>query len=60
MDAVDDEAGAQPVVGKLVPDVIGMAAQDGVRAVAEVRGQRRSGAVPRRRSARSWRRCGRC
>src|ERR1017187_9156981 len=44
MNAVDDEAGAQAIVGKLVPNVVGMAAKDGMSAVAEVRRQGGSGA----------------
>ena len=41
--AVEDEAGAQAVFGQLVPDVVGVAPDDGVRPVAQVRGPARPG-----------------
>ena len=43
MMAVDDQAGHQPIFGHLIPDVIGVAAQHAVRAVAQVRAQLRAG-----------------
>ena len=39
MDAVDDEACHQAVFGELFPDVVGVAAEELVRAVAEVSGK---------------------
>ena len=43
VDAVDDEAGHQAVFGQLFPDVVGVAAEEGMRAVAEVGGKGGSG-----------------
>ena len=43
MDSVHDEPRGQPVLGKLVPDIVRVARQHGVGAVAEVRGHRRPG-----------------
>ena len=43
VDAIDDEAGHQAVFGELFPDVVGVAAEEGVRAVAEVGGKGGSG-----------------
>ena len=40
---IDDQARRQPVFGQLVPDVVGMAAHRAMRAVAQVRAQRRPG-----------------
>ena len=42
MDSIDDEAGRQTILGELLPNVIRMAGQHRVRAIAEVRGERRA------------------
>src|ERR1039457_4776461 len=43
VDAIDDETGHQAVFGELFPDVVGVAAEELVRAVAEVGGKRGAG-----------------
>src|ERR1019366_9139329 len=43
VDAIDDETGHQTVFGELFPDVVGVAAEELVRAVAEVGGKRGAG-----------------
>ena len=43
MMAIDDQAGGQPIVGQLIPDVIRMAADLWMSAVAQVRAHPRAG-----------------
>ena len=43
VDAIDDEIRHQAILGELFPDVVGMAAEDLVRTVAEVGGKRCAG-----------------
>ena len=47
MNSIRDEAGHQPVFGKLLPDVVGMPPRGGVASVAQVRGECGAGAYGR-------------